>query len=278
MGFVVKRCDCDCGNQDGACSCSNYVLKCRSRGGLLSLIGFPEYSLFSSPPKKYRRKQNSGSASVDVYSSGDCSGTSSRSINCNYGGFCQYDRITGAFTTGGSTVCDGATASTGCGDVTADCTRTVTTTRLAQAASPTSNCCLSGGEFLKPASDSLRVVLSDEDFESDAILRLQLATAWGPWSTVPVATCCSYWERRIAGYSWAYTESQFRIEVTGEPSTVKTVKVPVYRRFGPSGPYVLYVTDEFTIDIGLDGTGFHEGDVDITRGFSTCVGNPNPTP
>jgi hypothetical protein len=261
---------CGCKSQVGACGCKEeLLLECRQRGALAVLIGYDEF-IPSTPPKKYLRVANSGSATSNNYTDSDCT-TFSHTDSCTYNGFCELNPTTGVVSTGGSTVCGGATQSTGCVSAVASCGATVTQTSIVRARVPTIACCLVSGFFNKAMSDSLTETLSNEYTEGAALTKAMIGKTWSPWGEVGEVGCCSAWEPRVAGFSFYYQEAEYRLTVNGGKATTINVKVRILRRPYGVGDYALYLEDTFAIATNSDGVGQMELRVDVTRGYETCV-------
>lgn len=248
------------------------------------MIGCAEYVSPSNPAKAYRRVEDSGSATSDFYSDSGCTmGGAAPSVTCVYTGFRQYDAITGMFTTGGATICNGSTISTGegCGKNGNSCDAVWTFTQTTQSRMSTGLCCPSGSIFSKESADTLVITLSDEDVEADAILRL-LAGAGGTWTAwtatgdgtggtcIPSSCCLAQYEQRTTSFSFQYQEAQFRVAGSGlTPSTTYTVKVDIWRRTYGTGMFTHYST--LTYSETTDGSGNFTFDDDVPNavGFET---------
>lgn len=271
-----------CGTAEAA------TLKCRYRGGTGTLIGCSEFTSPSSPPKKYRRITNSGSATSKYWSNSSCSGAEigGDTVTCNYSGWGQYDKTTGTLTQGGSTVCNGGTMSTGqtCTGTHADaCDSYWLNTPTVLSRLSTGACCNAGGGLYgKETADTLQQTLSDEDLESDAIARLLAGGGgtWSSWTTVGdgtggtcvATTCCrAQYEQRTTLFTFAYNEAQFRVELGGlTPSTLYYTHVEIYRRVqGSGGSFTHYST--IILSATTDGSGNFsvDGDVPNDEGYES---------
>jgi len=282
------------GTTDNPCVCCAGLIPismlCRQRGGTASLVGCSAYTSPSSPPKKYRRAQLSGSSTSDEWTNQFCSGPfDAGTVTCVYTGFIQYDAGTGLPTTGGSTVCNGVPIGTGaaCGTFAEQCNVTYTYTPTTATRVDTANCCIQpNGNYLKSraSAESFVATLSDEDTNDDAIARLLAGAGgtWGGWSATandgsacaPSVCCLAQWSIRTTGFDIAYNEAQFRVDGTSAgltPLTNYTIKVDIYRRVsGSLGAYTLFETQDFPITTDADGNfAFFDGDVPNDEGFQT---------
>lgn len=54
------------------CNCKSTPLLCRTKGGVAEMCGEAEFTTPSSPPKKFRRKETSGTMNLGEFSTADC--------------------------------------------------------------------------------------------------------------------------------------------------------------------------------------------------------------
>lgn len=254
---------------------ASFEVFCRTRGGTASKIGYAEYTGASTPPKKYRKKTNTGSASSNAYNDNLCTDFYD-DVNCDYDGVNEYGRLTGSLSQTGGSVCDSVLISSGAFDPVAGCDCTVSLTQTTSSRIMISGvCCYNGSKYLKPLSDSLVATLSVEDTEADALERLILTL--DDWDDIsfgdPGSGCSAVWGVCTSGFTFPYTEGQMR--VTGSAyygSWDYTLRFDIMRRAaGSSDPF----TKVGEIDVTLPSDG--SGDIDETfdvpneRGYETYL-------
>lgn len=246
---------------------------CKTRGGTASLIGFSEYVSPSTPPKKYRRKQNSGTSIANRYSDGTCT-TVDYVITCTHDGWCEYDKDTGTLSSGGADICNGSTQGTGCTAVTADCGRSVAFDQTTATASPISDCCSVSGGQTKATSDTLVQTLSVEDTEEDALARLEASLP--AWADVTWSTCESvsaYWETRT-GAVFTFDKVDAKMRFTGTayyPGWDFTLTVEFERRLLPSDPWEDADIIEYSVPSDSGGAFEYVIDIPSDQGYETRV-------
>ena len=254
MAHFLKKPDgscCGC-EQDLGCGggCAGVCpgIQSRGRGGLAQLIGFGEFGAASVPPRLYRRWTGSGGYSAKLYAgSGETTcaeGVFLRDESVNYSGVNQYDKTSGALTSGlMATVNDGAPSPVLSATQNAynaeGCNFSLTTSRTERAHGPRGNCCFEPSAddvWRKVLSASQRDVLSEEDTEPDAIDRLRASPggAWSAWSGDPLASgsAVAYWQRREgAATAFAYREAEIRVAMGSDapPGSARTPVVAVRR-------------------------------------------------
>jgi hypothetical protein len=290
------------GTTAGTCQCCGTptpaTLKCRTRGGTASLCGFSEYASASSPPKKYRTQTMSGavvgcnytggcaaagfkggfglkwSGSYD-YSSSTCAALSNTQYEdfygtdnvsycgVNYGSPLGHTLIPAGITPypsyfgdGGGTLVQAATYQTW----------------------PYLGVCSYANQKF---TGSVTATLSNEDLETDAITRLLAGGGgtWGSWivsgaagcTGTPPSCCRAQYEQRTSAFSFAYNESQFRVQLGGlTPSTFYYCRIEIYRRVrGGGGLFTHYST--MVLSGTTDGSGNYsvDGNAPNDEGYET---------
>lgn len=173
-------------------------LECTSESGSATLCGFSEFSSPSTPPKKYRKRTASGTASAS-YSRGvaDCSLASCAWVD-GFSGSKIYDPLTclvsgsNIATRVGTCGNDGvSTTDTLCDNYGALVAMTCTTSPTNITMSNAGGCHITAGDSLKYTAVTAVMNLTDEDTENDAIAR---ATG-----TTPGASCTAAHQPRGAG-------------------------------------------------------------------------------
>lgn len=260
-----------------------YLLQCRARGGTASLIGCAEMASPSTPPKYYRRAEQSGSEYNDYYGLSSCSGSIVDFIQCVYSGFIQYDKTTGSPSTGGATTCfstaspSGNVVSTGascisgcpanpCNDFWL-CTPT-TAVRQSNGA-----CCPGGPNSFRTrvGSSPLTQTLSDEDTEADAINRLIASVVYSGYG----ASCHANYQQRTNTNTFAYNEAQWRVNVSAGlmNNSPYTLSLQAWRAPYPPGSYGLYAYINTTFTTDATGAASITGQVPNFEGYETFVNN-----
>lgn len=276
----------------GPCACcgiGGVTMFCRTRGGTASLVGCSEFVSPSTPPKKYRLSQQSGSTQTNYYTPSDssCSTPPSGNTNCSYSGSTQYNAMTGVPTDSGGVNCGSGLIPGGSQCIScpaSSCIHTFSCSPTTIERQVNGNCCFdtSSGVYIKKSGDSLTWTLSDEDTDDDAVARL-LAGGGGTWSgytqtgdgssgTCVPASCCRANYQQRTGFSFGYQESQFKLVMTLlDPSTNYVVNVEVYRRLsGSSDPWALLLVSPFGFT--SDGSGnftITDQDVPNLEGYET---------
>ncbi len=265
-------------------------LSCRQRGGTASLIGCAEFTSPSSPPKRYRRVEDSGSADGAQWTNSLCNGSPAGTDHCDYSGWREL-AADGTLTFGGCTDCGaGCTpADIGCPTGFSDsCLVTWTISTTTAARITTTNCCVAGTQYRKDVADSLVVSISIEDTEANAITRLMAGagatwTSWTPTGNGTLGTCLpqdcckAQWQSRTTGFDLAYEEAQYRVvnyPLSLAGLTNYEIKVEIYRRMqGTSAIFTLYQTLSFPETTDIDGNfPSFDGDVPNDEGFETYSG------
>jgi len=176
---VLKRC-CGCDELTG-CNCGgNCGLQCRSKGGIATLVGFPEYVSPSVPPRSYRIRTLSGSTTIRASTSSDCSNPAEDEAVTTYSGACVFDRLTGDQTAWASISVDGGAGTPTCSLGFNPCflQQSYTQTTRTQTGNGTT-CCPNGFAYALIVDAGTRTeIQSDEDTEDDAIDRLMAPLNW----------------------------------------------------------------------------------------------------
>jgi hypothetical protein len=266
------------------------TLEGRTRGGTYHLVGVPEFVSPSVPPKIFRK--NTVIGSLTSYSGPGCS---SLFITQSWSGLLSYNAITGVptdsrcYSEGGGCNPFGSPlpsqvpgtsgwtnafiGEAGCGSPSKNC--------LQGAGPQLSSCsgvgvCVDCGSGFHIQTDGLvTAMLSDEDTNSDAIIRLLNSAPWSAYSACGDNSCLtSLYQLRGAGQtSGAYQEAQFRVTAAIPMGHAGFVRVGVYRRlYGSSDPYVIVATLQVVMigdSMGV-GTSSDQG-VDNAAGYETYV-------
>jgi hypothetical protein len=261
--------------------------ECQSKGGTASLIGISEYTSPSTPPKKYRREEVSGTLDNCAYTSAPCStpnGFQGQTKNV-FTGARQYDPITGALTNTQSYAFWSANA-----DGTATCSNALFRTnnpitwpiagnpdlsvRTTRSQTQTSDeftgdgiCTFETGAISHKRTGSARADLSDEDTEDDAIARALAAI--GSWTGG--GTCAdhtSYAEERTSGFSLAFRTSQTRVVIssglTAGVSYEARIKIEK-RVYGSGGAYSAASGEDIVVPFTASGTSHTTGWQDLPQ-------------
>ncbi len=274
-------------------TCLATGLNCRVRGGTATLIGYSEFVSPSTPPKKYRKKAFSGrNDRCNFNSAADCNaGTPIQGSDASvFGLTCQYDKTTGLLSSTGLNqtlqnfgTCPASTllsTSTDCSaNLTAGTQVGVTQTQTSQARYVIGQCILSGSVYSQ-VTTSLKINLSDEDLETDAIARLLAGAGgtWGAWTAPgslgctgsPASCCLAEYEQRTSAFSFAYDESQARVQVSGLANGMPYyTKFGIYRSVHGANTYSLYQTQVVGANADITGTFTATIDVPNDEGYDT---------
>lgn len=263
------RC-CGCEQVLVRCKCSAPCpgISCRVRGGLASLIGYPEYTAVSVPPRLYRRRTLSGSLVRQAYPSWStdcdedpvCIRTRSCSGECGWtpegvAYEAGIQQITGACPDNSTgAVCGIGSGNAGLGDV-----RVLERTR---ARILNDGACYSSADGVARALiSSLQEELDQEDTDAAAIQRL-LAGSGGVWGAyagacVGASNCCSaFWQPRGPGQvSFAYQEAEVALGGGGlTPGAAMTAVVVFYRAPWGTSAFEFFGASEVGFFVQPDGT------------------------
>jgi hypothetical protein len=241
----------------------------RSKTATATMIGYNEF-VVSSPPRKYRRWQMSGTGSLHGYLGPVCAGAIQHIHNSLATGWGQYDRDTGALTTGGAFSVDDVVQSTGPFAETTSCINIVTNTATTQSNAPSGVCCTADGGSIRTVSISRASVLSDEDTETDAIARSNALVSWSSWATVSDATTQmrTLYAARTSGFTFGNTAREFTISFSGMYASLgHTVHLDLYRRPSGTGSFTQYGTMSAAIVADGSGHGTVAGEVPQLRGY-----------
>jgi len=215
------------------------VISAKTRSGTPALVGCPEFTDVSTPPRYYRLQATAGSLETIYYPAGGiqvipiCDIPPFETDNCTYTGYVQYDQATGVKTTGGFTTCDGVDypGLTECyGGFQPACDVSVVTTATVSTRTGTNTCCAGPQDAFGFLLYSLKttgvntMTNSEEDTESDAIDRFRTANPYGGWAvceTVPITpsptplSCApTSYELRETGREFAYEESMAKVDAS----------------------------------------------------------------
>jgi hypothetical protein len=292
MSATIPDCGCDCApNQDPCAPCGGAIgitTLCRIQTGSATLCGNSEYTTPSTPPKKYLKRELSGSMTVKSWNSGVCGVGALQAGTCivQLSGVNSFSPTAGGC--GSETI--GATATTegggGGGPSTNPCSsignvfcalscngaevttinKTRRTRKLTFVGGGTG--CVGGCEV---AGDEATEQLSDEDTEQTAMARS--AAAWSDWQ--PLGFCCAGIELRTSGFTFGFQKAEQRITLSGPPGRLVNIDVPYSRvPYGSTGAAESFF-DTYQIAIGPDGTSAPlELTIPNARGWSTCALNP----
>jgi hypothetical protein len=227
---------------------ASIILSSKTVTGEASLIGCAEFAA-STPPRYYRRAEESGSLWADFSQSfvEDCSGTPQSTTTVIYGSFVQYDPDTGVPSQGGLTTLNtggganpvvGYTVTCGpfedcpiCHDPVGDgvnCIASIASPTVAHRTNQPGTCCqeltvLSSVLYSYNNFGEQTKTLSDEDTEADAITRLLAANPFGGWvecasftspNETPISCSPTTYTERVAR-TFNYTKSQNKVEISG---------------------------------------------------------------
>lgn len=241
--------------------------ECRSADLSATLIGCSEYSPFESvPPRKYRIKAASGVSWTRSYFGDDTCTTPVSfppSPQCTYTSYIQYDAFSGATSHGGNLSCIN-TSDPGSNPVVedglifcgtpggSDCFSFWTIDSATVASRHTTGACC-GNQ--KTVSETLQVILSDEDTEDDAETRALIAADPVPWVEGSCETQMATRELRGAGqFDFTFTAAQFRVTIGSveEPLTIGVtyqVAVQTERRLaGSADPFLPFAQIDFELE------------------------------
>ncbi len=266
---------CPCGQQSG-CSCAgsgNCSLQCQSKGGFGTLIGFSEFVDPSTPPRKFRRIDQSNSQTIESYGDGICSPPPTDTQTCTLEGSGEYDRLTADYSQSGSN---------NCGDVVFgpffdSCGIVATTTQIlsSQSAGGVSCCAVNFGlQSFHYTAVSGTVELSEEDTEQDAIDRANIPQEW---STTNCLSSPAFITQRTTGFTFEYNHVRSRVHLSGLIDHHSyDVTTFYYRRVqGSTGPWIFFSLNPQGItvqsELGHDPDNFDTAWVDIPNepGFET---------
>lgn len=297
MGSVTTTNICKCCGD-----CITATLKCATRGATLTLVGYPEF-VVSTPPRMYRHKAFSSTLI-------NCDGPPHTPPTCasvsgvgrsDVGGFCQVNATTGVEsnnTTSNiknvitiSCVDPGIGASGG----TIACS-TVPVGKdiaLSSALDPTiltattlrgvsrSDCYPAGGTSGNDrkwiGGGFYNIDLSDEDLESDAIVRFQGSTSYSGFAVCTAPSCCTAkYEQRTTSITFGYADAQWRVFQTSlTAGQLYYAHVPIYRRpYGTSPTWTLYQTLVTSGTTSVTGVLSIDGQVPNDVGFESYADQP----
>lgn len=252
MSLVLKKARigggcCDCPSDNNPCNCGDCpaVIECRSRGGLLSLCGEPEFGTPSTPPRYYRRCTGGGSLVVEQ----GCDGTGGTRTTTLSGSF-RFNELCVA--SSDLVVNDNGTLSpqNHCYDINGLSPLliiTETKTRR-QAGIPDTLCRESAGVFTKFQSCDIFTQKQDEDSEFNTISRFRTLNSFGLWHVADGSCpdcCTASWQLRVSGRNFTYKEVEWRLKFPAlEGGVHYQVRVDVERRvLGSSDDWVVMQTE-----------------------------------
>ncbi len=265
----------------GVCECCEVCAPtgydCRTRGGTAVLCGFSEYTLPSTPPKKYRVETVT---LVEVVICPNDGGSGTRAPRTQID---TYNSLTCAVSRTGDFIGT-------CTSMASDTLTGLTPTTNTRVLSTNGNVQAPGRHYCGCFDYEINVVatrtatLSVEDTEANALTRLFAGAAgtWSAWTAtgsgsggtcLPGTCCLARWELRGAGdFSITYQEAEWRVVRTGlTPSTSYSIKVELWRRVFGVGSYVYYGHQYFTASSDGAGNLSTTGAVANDRGFETYV-------
>lgn len=270
----------------------------RSAAGTAELCGFEEYLLpYPSPPKKWRVSEESGQTLICYENAiSGCQEppelTAKGCYDFNAAVPSVYDGTTCVFTQGhypyallaippatpcfyqdpaGAILVPSVQASSGPAE-TIGAISTITRSPTISTEIFNSGACFSSPPYYAKEQGVYRQTLTEEDTETDAIQRFLVANPTGAFGP---SVENAYYEERVSGYSFAYSDAQFRVQLTGFSAfSDLAVDVPVYRRaYGSGDPFELYSVFEFLATTDGGGNATIIGDIPNSQGFETNAGD-----
>lgn len=240
---------CECSQMTG-CDCEGDVpssLSCRSKSGIATLCGFPEFTDPSDPPILYKQMVLSGINSANRYIDSACAtpNPAGPEISCTHAATWRWDVSTCSYslTSAGTFNCDDGTTGPEGGPPGAapvdDCSATWSVTKTTITGAPTGSCCSNGGIDLgygRNTAVGANWALSDEDTEDDAEARA--AAAITDWSACISCLECSSWRSDRSGTSdtiFGFGIVQTKVLWTAVVGTTYRVTVHFARRVLGSG-------------------------------------------
>jgi hypothetical protein len=119
-------------------------------------------------------------------------------------------------------------------------------------------------------------VLSSQDSESNAIIRLLNSVTWSGWNVAgaggcdPQDCCAAAWEQRLGGFEFYYQEAKWKLDCSGlVPGTVYCIKIKIFRKTYIGGTFALYQTQTVTATVDSFGNIEFTGTTPNAVGYTT---------
>lgn len=262
---------------------ANYVsMDCRTRGGVASLCGYPEYVTPGTPPAYYLVRTLSGALVQRHWTSGNCTTGLDCSESFTYSGACSYDANTCVLTTGGNRTESGSGVACVPGSV-ATCVVGFNAalhdyeilTPMVRTVANDGGFCFSSGASLMRSACSCAESLSSPDTDDNAISRLEAVAAFSAWGAAGAPGCTANYESRTAN-TFHFQDAQYRANVNLANSTSYTLRAEVWRAPYGFTNYALYSYQMTPFTTNATGFASIVATVPNTKGYTTYVANTIP--